>query len=48
MIMPCWWMPAAWAKALAPTMALLGAGEADALGEHLAGAKSWFMTMLLR
>jgi|GEM_PF-6932060 hypothetical protein len=22
---PCWWIPAAWAKALAPTMALLGA-----------------------
>ena len=25
--MPSWWMPDSWAKALAPTMALLGCTE---------------------
>jgi len=25
--MPCWWMPASWAKALAPTIDLLRGGD---------------------
>ena len=37
--MPSWWMPASWAKALAPTMALLGwTDHAGVAADHAAGA----------
>ena len=40
--MPCWWMPASWAKALRPTMALFGWGHTPVTVERwlLVGVRS--------